>query len=83
MKQSVELVTNASPENLVERILTYAARPLSEFNKYEVLEMLETLHNKAADGNHDRKKYYRLVYQTVNVTHNRKDTVYVGERLRR
>jgi len=65
LKQSVELVTNASPENLVERILTYAARPLSEFNKYEVLEMLETLHNKAADGNHDRKKYYRLVYQTA------------------
>ena len=27
--------------------------------------MLETLHNKAADGNHDRKKCYRLVYQTA------------------
>lgn len=65
MKQSVEAVTNASPESLVERILTYAARPLSEFNKYEVLEMLETLHNKAADRNHDKKNYYRLVYQTA------------------
>ena len=34
------------------------------FNKYEVLDMLEILHNKAADGNHD-KKYHRLVYQTA------------------
>ena len=62
----MELVTNTTPENLVKRILTYATRlPLSEFNKYEVLEMLEILHNKATDGNHDKKKYYRLVYQTV------------------
>ena len=65
LKQSVELVTNTTPENLAERILTYATRPLSEFNKYEVLEMLEILHNNATDGNHDKKKYYRLVYQTV------------------
>ena len=65
LKQSVELVTNTTPENLVERILTYATRPLSEFNKYEVVEMLEILHNKATDGDHDKKKYYRLVYQTV------------------
>ena len=65
LKQSVELVTNTTPENLVERILTYVTRPLSEFNKYEVLDMLEILHNKAVDGNHDKKKYYRLVYQTA------------------
>ena len=25
--------------------------------------MLDILHNKAADGNHDKKEYYRLVYQ--------------------
>ena len=56
LKQSVEAVTNASPEKLVEQILAYASRPLTEFNKYEVLEMLETLHNKAADRNHDREK---------------------------
>ena len=60
----MELVTNTTPENLVERILTYVTRPLSEFNKYEVLEMLEILHNKDTDGNHD-KKYYGLVCQTV------------------
>ena len=65
LKQSVELVTNTTPENLVEQILTYATLPLSEFNNYEVLEMLEILHNKASVGNHDKKKYYRLIYQTV------------------
>ena len=66
LKQSVEAVTNASPEKLLEQILAYASRPLTEFNKYEVLEMLETLHNKAADRNHDdRKNYYRLVHQSA------------------
>ena len=65
LKQSVEAVTNASPEKLVEQILAYASRPLTEFNKYEVLEMLETLHNKAADRNHDRKNNYRLVHQSA------------------
>ena len=39
----MEVVTNASPENLVEQILTHTARTLSEFNKYEVQEMLDTL----------------------------------------
>ena len=38
---------------------------MSEFNKYEVLDMLDILHNKAADGNHDKNEYYRLVYQTA------------------
>ena len=65
LKQSVKAVTNASPERLMEQILAYASRPLTEFNKYEVLEMLETLHNKAADRNHDRKNYYRLVHQSA------------------
>ena len=65
LKQSVELVASRMPENLVEQILTYATRLLLEFNKYGVLEMLAILHNKATDGNHDKKKYYRLVYQTV------------------
>ena len=59
------MVTNATPKNLVERILTDATHPFSEFKKYEVLEVLEILRNKAADGNHDKKKYYRLVYQTA------------------
>ena len=61
LKQSVEAVTNVSPEKLVEQILAYAFRPLTDFNKYE----LETLHNKAADRNHDRKNYYRLVHQSA------------------
>ena len=33
LKQSVEAVTNASPEKLVEQILAYASRPLTEFKR--------------------------------------------------
>ena len=65
MKQSLEMVTNASPGNLVGRILAYASRPLTEFNKYEALEMLETLQNKATVAKHDKTTYYQLVYQTA------------------
>ena len=38
---------------------------MTEFNKFEALEMLETLQKKAADVKHDKKNYYWLVYQTV------------------
>jgi len=61
----VEVVANASPESLVERILAYVSRPLTDFKKYEALEMLETLQNKGANAKRDKKMYYRLVYQTA------------------
>ena len=65
LKQSVEAVTTATPNSLVERILAYASRPMTELNKFEALEMLETLQNKAADVKYHKMNYYRLVYQTT------------------
>ena len=45
-------LTTAS-EAVVRRILAYTARPLTEFDKYEALEMLpETLQNTAIDKHH-------------------------------
>jgi hypothetical protein len=41
------------------------ARPLTEFNKYEALEMTEELQNAANDRNHPKERYYRVVYQTL------------------
>lgn len=45
--------------------MSYASRPLADFNKYEALEMLEALQHTAQDTKHERQKFYRLVYQTV------------------
>ena len=65
LKESLESVTKASvamyanirlttaSEAVVRRILAYTARPLTEFDKYEALEMLpETLQNTAIDKHH-------------------------------
>ena len=47
------------------KIMAYASRPLPDFNKYEALEMLESLQLTAQDTKHDHQNFYRLVYQTV------------------
>ena len=65
LKESMESVTKASVEAVVRRILAYTARPLTEFNKYEALEMLETLQNTASDKHHEKSNYYRLAHQTA------------------
>ena len=53
--------------------MSYASRPLADFNKYEALEMLESFQHTAQDTKHERQNFYRLVYQTVrgkmDVTH--------------
>ena len=65
LKESLESVTKESVEAVVRRILAYTARPLTEFNKYEALEMLETLQNTASDKRYEKSNYYRLSYQTA------------------
>ena len=47
------------------KIMAYASCPLPDFNKYEALEMLESLQLTAQDTKHDRQNFYRLVYRTV------------------
>ena len=39
------ILTTASVENIISKIMSYSARPLAEFNKYEALEMVENLTN--------------------------------------
>ena len=65
LRESLESVTKASVEAVVRRILAYTARLLTEFNKDEALEMLETLQNTASDKRHEKSNYYRLAYQTA------------------
>ena len=46
-------------------MLDYAARPLSEFNKYEAIDILETLQNTSRDNQDEKREFYRLMYQTA------------------
>ena len=54
LRDSLELVTQAFVEVIVRRVLSYTARPLTEFNKFEALEMLETLQNTASNKRHEK-----------------------------
>ena len=45
--------------------MDYAIRPATEFNKYDTLDLLETLQNTARDSTDEKHEYYRLAYQTV------------------
>ena len=47
---------------MVKKNLT---RPLSEFNKYEAIDILETLQNIFRDNQEEKCKFHRLVYLTA------------------
>jgi len=50
---------------ILAKALEYAGRPTTEFNKYELLQMLETLQNTARDTKHEKSEYYQLAYQSA------------------
>ena len=50
---------------VIRNMLDYAARPLSEFNKFEAIDILETLQNTSRDNQDEKREFYRLVYQTA------------------
>ena len=58
-------MTKSSVESSLKKIMDYVSRPLSDFNKYEALEMLKSLQHTAQDNKHERQIFYRLVYQMV------------------
>ena len=41
------------------------SRPLSDFNKYEAMEMFELLQNKSHDNKHQMEGFYKVAYQTA------------------
>ena len=45
--------------------MNLASRPGSEFNKYEALELVDTLKNAAHDVADAKSNYYRIVYETL------------------
>ena len=41
------------------------SRPLSDFNKYEAMEMFELLQNTSHDNKHHMEGFYKVAYQTA------------------
>ena len=65
LEESLASFPQASVENELKKFMLYASRPLSEFKKFEALEMLEALQNVSHNRKHEREGYYCLVYQTA------------------
>jgi len=63
LQKSLQELTRLSVAAVIRKMLDYAARPLSEFNKYEAIDILETLQNTFRDNQDEKREFYRLVYQ--------------------
>ena len=61
----MDTLSCASVEGLLTKIKNLASRPIVEFNKYEVLDLLEALKNTARDVRHEKEGYFRLIYETL------------------
>lgn len=58
--------TKSSVDAILARIMNLVSRPLSEFNKYDALELVNSLRNAAHDTRHNKEMYYGLVYEAFH-----------------
>ena len=42
---------------VIRKMLDYAGRPLPEFNKYEAIDILETLQNTSRDNQDEKREF--------------------------
>ena len=61
----MDTLSCASVDSLLAKIKNLASRPIVEFNKYEVLDLLEALKNTARDLRHEKEGYFRLAYEAL------------------
>ena len=53
---------------VIRRVLDYAARPPSEFNKYEAFDILETLQNTSRDNQDEKHKFLTYFFCKKNTS---------------
>lgn len=61
----MEMLSKPSVDALQRKIVGITARPKGEFNKYDALELLESLKDTAHDLKHEKSTYYREAYDTM------------------
>ena len=57
--------TKSSVDSVRQGLVSYISRPLSDFNKYEAMEMFELLQNTSHDNKHQMEGFYKVAYQTA------------------
>ena len=61
--KSLDELKGLSVTTVIKKMLDCATRPLSEVNKYEAIDILETLQKTSRDNQDEKREFYRLVYQ--------------------
>ena len=65
MTSKIESLAASLVDSLLTKIRNLAYRPIPEFNKFEALELLETLKNAAQDVRHKKTGYFQLTFDTL------------------
>ena len=58
-------LTKSSVDSVRRGLVSYMSRPLSDFNKYEAMEMFGLLQNTSHDNKHHMEGFYKVAYQTA------------------
>lgn len=61
----MDTLTASSVDTLLEKIRNLASRPIPEFNKFDALQLVESLKNAAQDLKHEKARYYKLTFETL------------------
>ena len=55
----------SSLDNLLTKIRSLAARPSTEFSRFDALDLIQAIKNVAQDSQHAKANYYRIAYETL------------------
>ena len=64
-RKSMDALSKSSVNIILKKILHLASCPVPEFNRFEALDLLETLKNAAEDTKHKIAGYFRLTFETL------------------
>ena len=76
MKSKIDVLSASTVDQLIRRVRNLASRPAPEFNKYEVLELIEALKNAAQDANHEKRDYCKATFETLREKVNQPDEMF-------
>ncbi len=65
LKTKIESLTTSSLDNLLSKIRNLAARPSTEFSRFDAMDLLEAIKNSAHDNKHEKANYYKIACETL------------------
>lgn len=63
----MESLTTSCLESLLLKVRNLCPRPITEFSRFEAMDLLEAIENAAQDSKHEKANDYRLTYETLRL----------------